>query len=385
MHPDTLAAARDLQQRRFGKTLVLGGTRLQRAARDALTLGDSPLELAIERDGNKFAIARSRYWPTFSFFVEEGEDGELDSYRQQLGARPNPQLDPTVNPVKLLHLSYEQRGLYGMPITFQSLDAAWFKLKQAAADLEKATTDLGVNPWLHIMPEGKEEAFKDAYKNEYEGMLRQGVVTNLFLLHGADLKKASATNPSLSVLFDAVIQYRFQMIPPGVPVWMFPGLNVEIKGGKEIANQPALAYARMIADLRASMGEQIRWAICLEIICRHFDKGYDTLVNDGYFDFDVVWPEWDATALDSAISTANTNDSSIDPESESPADETERLVAQAESLLQTSTPDDVDHLSQQESSLLLTRLEGQRDYRFDAGLTARLHSAIAGLSEVALD
>lgn len=379
-HPDTLAAGRDLQTRRFGKTLVIGGNRLARAARDSLTLGDSFLELGIERDGKNYAVSRSRYWPTFASFPEYDELGELTAYRQQLGLRPNPQIDPMVSAVKLLHCSYEPRHDIGMPITFQSLDSAWFKLKQAAANLEKATTAVGVNPWLHIMPEGKDEKYRDSYRQRYEGLLKQGIVTNLYLLHGADLKKAAANNPSLSVLFDAVIQYRFQMIPPGVPVWMFPGLNVEIKGGKEIANQPALAYARMIADLRAMLGEQIRWAVSLEILCRHFDKGYDTLVNDGYFDFDIVWPQWDTTMLESLASSTD-----ADPEdvvNESPQDETERLVNQAERLLENSTPEDVDHLSQPESSLLLTRLEDQRDYRFDAGLTARLHSAIAGLSEV---
>ncbi len=295
VHPDVIAIGRDIAARRNGKTLVLGGDRLQRAARDMMSYGDGFLEFAIEREGigpNDWGISRSLYLPSLSMFVDEDEHEEPGMYRQQERITPS-DTDRLIHPVKMLQFSYEKDRLYGNPISFQSSEP-WRKIKAASPDLEDAAREVAIAPWLHVMPPDKDERYREQYQQRHESLLNDGIVTNLYLLSGADVRKAMSGVNVLKPLVDYYLSLRYQMLPPGLPHYLFPGLGLESNSGKEIANQPALAYARMIANLRSHLSEQIKWSVSVEIVLK---KGWDFYISDGQY-FDIAWGDWFVTGFE---------------------------------------------------------------------------------------
>lgn len=325
VHPDVLAIGREIEQRRDGKDLVLGGDTLQQAAIEALSYGDSFVQLGIYREGvgkNDWAVCRSRYMPTFSTFIDVDDDGSIQSYRIQDKMFPSVD-DVVIHPLKMLQFKIGKSGAgyYGKPPTFQQIPQ-WRKVKDCAADIEQASRDTGVAPWLHVMPEGADESYKEAYRQEYQEMLNEGIVTNLFLMPSADVKKAAANSGALSNLLDYWLQLRYQMVLPGVPLWFFPGLGLKESSGKDIANQPALAYARQIASLRSMIGEQVRWAISVEIVLK---KGFDWFEQNGRFD--VVWGEWLVTGMEQWIIDQSQDQPSAPPPPEQQQQSIESLIA----------------------------------------------------------
>lgn len=351
VNKDVLEIAKDLQERYNGKQLVLGGNRLQRAAREVLAYGDCFVELAIEKEGigrNDYGISKSLYLPPMSVFVEEDDHGELSEYVQRKTSRPTRD-DIHISPIKVLHFSYETQGLYGNPLTFQCLES-WRKLKACSADLEEAARAVGVSPWLHIMPEDRDESYKQAYADEFESLQSDGLITHLYLMHGADVRKASSGNTSLDDLIKYWLQLRYQMVPAGLALWFFPGLGIEGNSGKEIANQPALVYARLIAYIRSVLGEQIKWAINTELVCK---KGFDWFVENGKYD--ILWGEWFVSGLESDLMTGeameddkadpskgnqkeNKKDDKGDEESEERA---KRLIEDAQSIIENPSETDL--------------------------------------------
>jgi hypothetical protein len=294
---DILAIAKDLSSRMKGKHHVLGAARLRRAIVECLHGGDSFIELEISKEGlgrNDYGISDSLYLPKYSVFVDEDEHGGIQNYIQRSRLQPSPD-DLLINPLKILHFCYDQKGSYGMPITFQSLEP-WRKLKACSMDLEQAARDCGIAPWLHTMPEGKDDKYRNAYKQDFESELSSGIVTNLFLLSGADVKKAASNSDSLESLMNYWLSLRYQCLPPGIPHWFFPGMGLESSSGKDIANQPAMNYGRTISDLRSLAGEQIKWALSIEIVLQ---KGFDWYVENRAFD--IAWPKWFVTGQEADI------------------------------------------------------------------------------------
>lgn len=286
-HPDVVAIATDLGKRYSGKTMVLGGSRLARAAIESLGLGDACMELAIEKEGigrNDYGISNSLYIPPLTVFIDEGVDGQLNGYWQRQKMTPSDG-DRFLHPVKTLWFSYNKRGLYGSPSTLPSVPT-WQKLKKCASDVEEAARANGIIPWLHIMPDDRGEDYKESYKQEYQSLRSDGIITDLFLSGGADVRKAATGTASIQSLIDYWLQLRYQMVPPGVPLWFYPGLGMDSATGKELANQPAAAYIRMVNSLRGMIGEEIRWAINLELILK---RGIEFMLDNQHYD--VVWPE----------------------------------------------------------------------------------------------
>jgi hypothetical protein len=111
-------------------------------------------------------------------------------------------------------------------------------------------------------------------------------------MNGADIRKAyTNANESLKGVFDYWTKLREEMIPPGVPLWFFPGLGMESNSGKDIANQPALMYSRNIQALRGLVGAQVKWCISLEYVLKFgYQSYYDNVIKKGGFELD--WGVW---------------------------------------------------------------------------------------------
>ncbi len=291
VNPEILLIAKELAAERNGKNLILGGDFLVRAAIEALAFGDSFVELGIDKVDGKWDIISSQYLPTFSMFLDQDQHSGTNAYIQRAKLAPSND-DVEFAPLKILHFKYKSRGLYGNALGFPSTEP-WRKFKDASIALETAARDVGIVPWLHIMGEGKTETDRDLYRQRHESMLSSGVISNLYLMNGADVRKAAnESGNSLKPLMEYWLQLRFQCIPPRTPVWMFPGLSNTDGGAKDLNGQPALTYARFVAEIRSMVGEQVRWAICVKMVLRY---GYDFYWQNKHFD--VKWPHWVLTPL----------------------------------------------------------------------------------------
>ncbi|MEH1786877.1 MAG: hypothetical protein V7L23_15190 [Nostoc sp.] len=292
-----LAVGREMGVRQFGKDLILGGTALQTAVARMVKYGDAFVELGLNVESKKkndYFIEKIQYLPTFSMFVDVDDQGVLKgtySQRKQIDPRPDDRLFPDW---KILHFKLEELGAsgrYGQSLYMQALEVYEY-LREHVPDVADSVRSAAVAPWLHIMPEMADENYKNDYMSHHKALLAQGVVSNLYLLQGTEVKKAMSNgNDSIKSVLDYWTQLRYQMIPPGLPLWFFPGLGLESNSGTDIANQPALMYARTISALRGLVGEQIKWAITLEYVMKFGYDAYQTnVVKKGGFELD--WGTW---------------------------------------------------------------------------------------------
>lgn len=315
--------------------MILGGSRLERAARDMMWSGDSFLELAIEREGissNDYGISKSLYLPSLSVFVDEDQTGYSNGFWQRSKTMPSPE-DIWIHPLKMLHFCLEERELYGQSILLQSIES-WRKLKEVAIDLEEASRAIGVTPWLHIMPEGRDEIYKQAYQDDIESKRRSAIITDMFLLNGADIRKASTDSNALQPLIDHYLLQRMGCIPAVIPTWAFPYLSLKDGAQKDLSSQPAMAYARFIHHLRSIIGEQVKWAISVEIVLK---KGWDWFEQNGYFE--VHWQPFVVSELEAfadAQNDTNADDETNNaPDNSQDAESMQRLLLDASILLST--------------------------------------------------
>lgn len=292
-----LSLSKEIAARQFGKDLVLGGNSLETGVRRMLRYGDSFVELGLNTTGfnkREYFIEKIQYLPTFSMFVDVNDMGELEgtySQRKQIDRRPDDKVFPDW---KILHFKYEELGAsgrYGDPLFLQAVETYEY-LKEHRPDVADAVRATAISPWLHVMPEGADSDYKEEYMTSHKALLAQGLVANLYLLNGADLRKAySNGNESLKGVFDYWTKLREEMIPPGVPLWFFPGLGMESNSGKDIANQPALMYSRNIQALRGLVGTQVKWCISLEYVLKFGYQSYhENIVKKGGFELD--WGAW---------------------------------------------------------------------------------------------
>jgi hypothetical protein len=296
INKEVLAIADDLATRTSGKELILGGNFLQRAVRDFLLFGDAFVSLGFDKDGisKEWHISESLYLPTLSTFVDVDEQGKILSYSQRESTTIR-ESDIFIHPLKVLQFSYEKNQVYGNPISYQSLEP-WRQLQEISRDLEQAARDCGYPILLHKFPEQVNETDKEAYQSRYEDMLNTGIVTSLYLLPGMDVERIAADSGALEPLIKLWLQKRYECIPPGLPLYLFPGLGIESTSGKEISAQPATNYARFIASIRGILSEQIKWAISLEMVLTRGIEFYQENKN-----FDLEWGSWILTGNESEV------------------------------------------------------------------------------------
>jgi hypothetical protein len=302
INKDVIVIADQLANRTNGKELILGGNFLQRAVRDFLFFGDAFVSLGFDKDGisKNWHIAESLYLPPLSTFIDVDDQNKIQSYSQRESVYAR-ETDILIHPLKMLHFCYEKYQIYGTPISYQSLES-WRQLQEISRDLERASRDTGYSILTHKFGDQTQPMDMQDYQIRYQNMLDTGIVTNLYLLPGMEVERIAAQATALEPLMRIWLQKRYECIPPGLPIYLFPGLGLESSSGKDIATQPAFNYARLIAAIRGLLGEQIKWAISLEIV---LTRGYDFyLANQN---FDVVWGDWFVTGLESSLLQGNTN------------------------------------------------------------------------------
>jgi hypothetical protein len=290
---NVVAIAENLRQRYNGGIPVLGGERLEEAAW-CIAKGDVFMELEISREGigrNDYGISNSIYLPSFSMFINATEQGQIEQYRQQTGITPSDQdkIWDGYNLAKILH--FKHRGgnqRYGVSRAFAQIES-WRKYKSSSRRIEEsASTLLGF--WVHEAPAEVGTEWRQAYRSEFEALLSESdYVTNIYLPNGADVRRTSSPTPSLTPLLAEHTLNRYGCCLAGVPVYYIPGLGLESGASKELANSPALNYARLIAHTRSILGEKLKAAVALEVVLNY---GYEFWLENSDIEFD--WPFFEA-------------------------------------------------------------------------------------------
>lgn len=236
---------------------VLGGSALEPAIERFLCYGDAFANISI--DPKRREINNILFLPTWELFRVE-EQGQLIRFEQRQRVYD---ADPIkMHPITVCHWRYRRKFLYGRSL-FEESKTDWAKLKDATSDLAQAGRAVGCNPNIHEMPEDVSPEYKDAYREDYEARLADGVVTDFYLDSGANIRKLSQQNPDLKALADNVLLWRSRIaMRTRIPPWM---LNLPTTGAKDIQGGPERAYARLVNRVRGVLAEGIKQIINTEL------------------------------------------------------------------------------------------------------------------------
>lgn len=292
-HPNVLAIGREMAARFDGKELVIGGDRFQSPYRNSLFFGDGYAEMEFTRDGTgEYCLSRLTDHPSLQIFGVLGNRGAY-----LLVDEPSVLMRENAIEIpwwKMLHISNQGRvGRYGVPLFQAQVDSAWRPLKQVSDDALDVIRSCGTAPWIHTFGAEAGEDEREVYRLRIEEERDSRILTDLFMGNGGAVERAAGGEKAIASMLEALQEYRTRMIPPGVPAYLFPGIKGG-EAGKDLSGQPALSYARKIANARSLIGQQVRWAITLEVVLK---LGYDFFVKDGQFE--VEWPFWMISGLES--------------------------------------------------------------------------------------
>lgn len=287
------AIADDLIERRNGRDFVIGGNRLKLAVEEFLQFGDEFIQFAIEREGigrgmGDLGISKTMYLPPLEMFVLHSEQGELQGYEQREMLQDRTAVRWVDRDMyRIVHFSHRRKRLYGQSIFGRKSITAWEDLKDVNMDIKDALRSIGVVPNIHTMFDGATVANKDDYQQKYEEMTKQGIVTDLFLLPGAEVKKMEGVNSNLDSLINRQLDLRCQIIPAGFPVWMYPGMGLQMQGAREISQEPSRVYSRMRHSWCSTLAEGIRWMIDTELVLK---MGFDEFEKRGKYR--IIFPDF---------------------------------------------------------------------------------------------
>jgi hypothetical protein len=246
------------------------GDVLTTVVEEFLIYGDSFRSLIVDRECR--SILRLKQLPTWEMFRVEDKDGNIDRFEQRRYLSGSGDSVFEISPAVCIHWRYRRRFKYGRSLFEEAIPDS-DALEQGYFAVDKAAMAIGFNPNIHVMPKGwnpKQCAdYQRAYENERD---RNGrVMTDFFMTEGGDVRKLAGTwNPDLSALIDNVQQRRMRIaMRSRIPPWM---IGLPTQGARDIAGQPALAYARFIGSIRSILAEGLRQIIDLELALNGFTK-----------------------------------------------------------------------------------------------------------------
>jgi hypothetical protein len=226
--------------------VLVGRSRLKPVTREMIAYGDCFMSVSINpRTSQIEAITEL---PTFEMFRVEDRQGRLLGF-QQRWSTSDTRNAVSFHPLTCIHWRYARQwgNIYGTPMFSAALND-WHRLCQADEDLAKGANAVGVNPLIHQLPDVYTDEEVAAYKRAIEEQQARGVVNAYYPPADVIIQPAYSTTPNI----DGLIQYfklRSDRIldQSSVPSYLS---GREISGAKEIGEQPAMAFARLINSIR---------------------------------------------------------------------------------------------------------------------------------------
>ena len=256
---------------------VWTASNLEIATDRLISYGDFFAEIDLQLTGER-AVNGLMFLPTWEMFRIQDKGRLLGFEQRQYLSESEP---IRFQPLKIVHGRYRQNHLYGRSLFAESLPD-WAKLKDATQDLANASREAGINPTKHTLPEGYTREQRDAYADANEERMADGIISHYYMMPGVDIQKVSTINPDLEALANTVMTWRSRIVmKSGVPPYL---LGLPAEGARDIAGQPALAYARRINRIRMILSECIRQTINTELALNEVPKELWT--------YRVKWPRF---------------------------------------------------------------------------------------------
>lgn len=169
-----------------------------------------------------------------------------------------------IDPIIMVHWAYNKRYLYGRSLFEESLDD-WQRLKRANEALTDGAETITYQPNLHLMPPGADESYKAQYKADHESRKRDGIIPDIYLLPGQDVRKPQGL-PSAYPLNGFIDNFNLRRTRIAarsrVPPYL---LGIDTKFAREIAMQPAIGFKVFVGVVRQLFAAGLRRIIDLEL------------------------------------------------------------------------------------------------------------------------
>jgi hypothetical protein len=234
-------------QHLFENELILSRGNLFAIAKRTIEYGDAFASLAIDKE---LRISRLLILPTWEMFRHEDRQGNLKSFEQRKSLYDDEPI--SYHPLSVVHWRHDRQTLYGTSLWWNAV-ADFERLERSIEDFSKISRATGLNPNVHVMPEGCSEDYKKAYKANYKKELENGPVSDFYVSCGGDVRKVANFNPDISSAIAAINQWRQRIVMRSpVPDYL---LAVNLVGAKDIAMQPQLVYTRFICWFRQELTE----------------------------------------------------------------------------------------------------------------------------------
>lgn len=199
--------------------------------------------------------------PTWQVFVVPDEMTGLPiRYEQRISRQKAIEIHPLIT----VHWAYNKRHLYGRSLFQESLND-WEKLKRADDALADGAETITYQPNLHIMPQGADEAYKQQYKADHEARKKQGIIPDVYLLQGQDVRKPSGLPAAypLNGFIDNFNLRRHRIATRSrVPPYL---MGIDTKYAREIAMQPAIGFKVFVGVIRQLLAAGLQQIINLEL------------------------------------------------------------------------------------------------------------------------
>ena len=208
--------------------------------------------------------------PTWQIHLEVDEwDGELLAVKQY---RPGLiQEEREVNKDTFVHWSYRKNYIYGRSLYYEVMDSSIY-YQQNSEDIAFASRAVALAANIHIMPEGADSAYLQDYKQDHKQQLKHGPVSDIYLLHGAEVKTGDRIGLPLSAMLDSLKFRRLEIaVASRVPLYL---LGIEYKSAREISLQPALTFRHHIGRVRSILAAGLRGIIDDYLQERGFNPPY---------------------------------------------------------------------------------------------------------------
>jgi hypothetical protein len=280
---------------------VIGGMALNAVPELLMGWGDCFVSIGVNE--RKSRIDRILFPPTFEMFRVEAENELLGFQQRRQASSEKDAL--TFHPIVCAHARYRWKPpyIYGRPLFDGDVIDDWQSLKAVKFDLAKAARATGINPSIHVMPCEYSSADMKAYREGHESKRnRDGIITDYYLMNGADIKKLSTHNPDFPGLLNALKEYQMSIarkskIPPYLMGYIW-------SGAQEIATQPMLNYARSLNSDRMLITHSIIKHICnLELALHGYPKER--------WKYRVVWPKLVINPFEQQLNPAESDESNL--------------------------------------------------------------------------
>ena len=217
---------------------VMRGDSLKVAAIELLEGGDSFRSIVLNPSSTE--VIRLKELPPWECFRIENEDGLVEYFEQRKWLDDSQAL--RIHPAVCVHFRFRRNSLYGRGL-FEEMAPDAQSLSKGFDSLDRAVIASGVNPNVHVMPSGTDEAYREQYKRGHEQRVRSGtVMTDYYLMPAQDggegtdgnvYKMVDSWNPDVTALLENVTQRRRRFAMQGrIPPYL---LGLETGRGKTSA------------------------------------------------------------------------------------------------------------------------------------------------------